>query len=575
MKRASFTGTIPMRNPISRGPSSRLPRLGVALLIPLVMFAPAVLGEHHAILAGEVLYNGIELPDSWPPRREVSGDEPMPVPYLDEPPAVIPIDVGRQLFVDDFLIESTTLKRVFHQPQYHSASPVLVPDKPWESGRWAMAFSDGVWYDPEDSLFKMWYYAGSDKTCLAFSRDGIRWEKPEFDVVPGTNIVMRHVRRDSSTVWLDLGESDPKRRYKALIFTKEPRRRGLDLHVSSDGIHWSGPVAHSKNIGDRTTFFYNPFRKVWVYSLRVGMGKLGRPRSRVYREHPDVVAGFDWREKDGLYEQHTDLFPWTASDRLDPRHPNPEYAAARPDLYNLDAAAYESVLLGLFSICQGPKNEECKRLGIPKRNQVFVGFSRDGFHWDRPDRRPFLKANEEEGAWNWGNVQSVGGCCLIVGDELYFYASGRAPEAQGGHKTTGLATLRRDGFASMGAETKPGTLTTRPVRFSGKHLFVNADVSGGALRVAVLDSDGNVIEPFTAENCVPVRGDSTRACVKWKTPANPTSLSSLTSLSGRPVRFRFYLSEGALYSFWVTPDPAGASRGFVAAGGPGLTGIRD
>ena len=34
-------------------------------------------------------------------------------PYLVSPPAVIPIDVGRQLFVDDFLIEQTTLTRVF------------------------------------------------------------------------------------------------------------------------------------------------------------------------------------------------------------------------------------------------------------------------------------------------------------------------------------------------------------------------------------------------------------------------------------------------------------------------------
>jgi predicted neuraminidase len=55
----------------------------------------------------EKLYNGIELPDVWPPRfRDPAPDEPMPVPYLRKPPPkVIPIDVGRQLFVDDFLIE--------------------------------------------------------------------------------------------------------------------------------------------------------------------------------------------------------------------------------------------------------------------------------------------------------------------------------------------------------------------------------------------------------------------------------------------------------------------------------------
>ena len=42
-----------------------------------------------------------------------SSREPMPVPYLDSPPPVIPIAVGRQPFVDAFLIENTTLKRVF------------------------------------------------------------------------------------------------------------------------------------------------------------------------------------------------------------------------------------------------------------------------------------------------------------------------------------------------------------------------------------------------------------------------------------------------------------------------------
>ena len=59
----------------------------------------------------EVLYNGITLPKVWPPRdMEPDVHRPMPVPYLQSPPDVIPIDVGRQLFVDDFLIEYTDLE---------------------------------------------------------------------------------------------------------------------------------------------------------------------------------------------------------------------------------------------------------------------------------------------------------------------------------------------------------------------------------------------------------------------------------------------------------------------------------
>ena len=171
---------------------------------------------------------------------------------------MIRINIGRQLFVDDFLISHTTLDRTFHTAQYHPASPVLVPDQTWENkgmhflvsrGKWiqgpgAMPFSDGVWYDPQDQLFKMWYMAGMlYGLCYATSTDGIHWKKPKLDVVPGTNIV-HYSNRDSTTVWLDLFEKDPNRRYKLYRFEKKPRR-GFVLHYSPDGIHWSDEIARA------------------------------------------------------------------------------------------------------------------------------------------------------------------------------------------------------------------------------------------------------------------------------------------------------------------------------------------
>lgn len=203
-------------------------------------------------VTGETLYNGIILPDSWPPEIKQLTREPMRVPYLENPPDIIPIDVGRQLFVDDFLIEHTTLKRSHHRPEYHPENPILRPDKPWEredTARAAAPFSDGVFYDPKDKLFKMWYMGGYiASTCLATSRDGIHWEKPSFDVRPGTNEVLSHrgvepasggCHRDSSTVWLDHEDLDAGRRYKMYITTPIPQRWSLALRCSADGIHWS------------------------------------------------------------------------------------------------------------------------------------------------------------------------------------------------------------------------------------------------------------------------------------------------------------------------------------------------
>ncbi len=42
-----------------------------------------------------------------------------------------------------------------------------------------MVFSDGVFFDPADRLFKMWYMAGYQQhTALAMSTDGIAWTAP-------------------------------------------------------------------------------------------------------------------------------------------------------------------------------------------------------------------------------------------------------------------------------------------------------------------------------------------------------------------------------------------------------------
>jgi hypothetical protein len=513
------------------------------------------------------LYNGIELSESWPPRAKDFADKSQRPPYLVAPPKLIPIDVGRQLFIDDFLIEETTLKRTFHHPEYYSGNPVLKPDQPWEleGPAYTMPFSDGVWYDPKDQIFKMWYYAGTGgKTCYATSKDGIHWEKPKLDVEPGTNIVLK-TARDSDAIWLDPSPRSPDDRFKMALYQHGKFR----LYRSADGIHWT-KVSDGAKTGDRSTFFYNPFRQRWVFSIRSGTG-FGRTRH--YWETSDFFSFAESVNANG------EAVVWTSADRDDP--PRDDFKV-RPQLYNLDCVAYESVLLGLFSIWRGDyrtptteKSKELLKLGRPKTNSVCTGFSRDGFHWDRPDRQPFLPLSEKRGDWNWGNLQSTVPCCLVVGDQLWFYVSGRAGKAFPGSQhidsgaSTGLAMLRRDGFASMDAGSEQAVLTTRPVSFRGKHLFVNVDVPQGQLSVEVLDERSRVILPFDRQHCRPIRGDKTRQAVTWQVANN------LAAVVGKAVRLRFILNSGSLYSFWVTPDPAGASFGYVAGGGPGFRGPMD
>jgi hypothetical protein len=121
----------------------------------------------------------------------------------------------------------------------------------------------------------------------------------------------------------------------------------------------------------------------------------------------------------------------------------------------------------------------------------------------------------------------------------------------------------------MDAADAEGALSTRPIRFSGKYLFVNVDAPSGELRVEALDEKGKVIDPFARTYCEPIRVDRTLQRVKWRDAAD------LSSLSGKTIRLRFHLKNGKLYSFWVSPDESGASHGYVAAGGAGFTGPTD
>jgi len=102
----------------------------------------------------------------------------MPAPYLESPPECIPIDVGRQLFINNFLIETTTMIRRFHQPLKSPLNPILSPKTMLEMNNGecptTCPFNDGGWHDFPEKLFKIWYQAGwFNSTAYAFSENGI------------------------------------------------------------------------------------------------------------------------------------------------------------------------------------------------------------------------------------------------------------------------------------------------------------------------------------------------------------------------------------------------------------------
>lgn len=516
-----------------------------------------------------VLYNGIKLPKIWPPVRSHTSDleQGMKPFYLDQRPDLIDISVGRQLFVDDFLIENTTLKRKFHYPDYYEGNPVLFSDKEWEKAGMAGAtfsapFSDGVWYDETDSKFKMWYYAGGGAysvngagvTCYAESHDGINWTKPNVSLIEGTNIVEYKSERDASVVWIDKQETDASKRYKMFLVARVDGKWRYVYQTSADGKIWR-ESAISKSLADRSTVYKNPFRNNWVYSIRhnVRISDDKLVRVRTYSENTDPVEG---TQKAEAVLANFWFGPWPNELR------HPKYPTVSPAIYNHDATPYESIMLGFFNVWQGPENDVAAKDGVIKRNQIMIGYSRDGYSWLREDMNPFLPVDETAGAWNYGNLQSVAGCPIIVEDKLYFYLSGRRHnDTRRTITATGLATLRRDGFASMHT-TETGTLTTPAFKFTGEYFHVNANVAG-KMHVELINENGNIIENFTKNDCIPFSGNSVKTLVQWKN--NPT----LKSLAGKNIKAKFYVENGEIYAFWISPSATGESSGYTGGGGKG------
>ncbi len=540
---------------------------------------------------GEVLYNGITIPRQWPPRYEPNssgewypdGKRPMPVPYLTKKPSVINISVGRQLFVDDFLIASGDFQREYHMPKKFEGNPILKPETPFEKGKyginnmWGAAPKDGgIWWNPEKNIFELWYEAGWCGTyAYATSKDGINWERPDLGLFSEPNQIMpSNMHPDSGGVVRDYQCPDPNAQYKMINRGEGNSWWTARVWTSADGKKW-GDFVRSGVMGDRSTMFYNPFRKKWVYSLRWDIFKSSAGRARSYMEVNDIVKGAAWLPEEPVY--------WLGTDNLDPMRPEIENSG-KPQLYNFNAVAYESIMLGMFQIHWGPHNDICAEYGHPKYTGLSFGYSRDGFHFSRPDRRIAIDSSRTFSKWDNGYVQSVGGICTIHGDELYiYYIAFRGnkdkaldPKSEGFHSmksgmydnsAMGIAKLRRDGFASLNSKSpeEPAVILTEPLLFAGSYLFANIDAPKGALYAEVIDINGNVVQPYSFANCIPAKGDSTCKRIRWKGASG-----DLARFAQRPVRFRFKMENGKFYSFWVSVAENGRSDGYVAGGGKGF-----
>ena len=455
-----------------------------------------------------------------------------------------------QLFVDDHLVETKEgLIRTYHSFEKYSGNPVLRGDRPWEEDR---VFVYGtVLPDEEGPGYRLWYHASADGylNLYATSEDGINWDRPnlglvERDGIPENNLIFWRSKEDHMpqvihTPW----ELDPQKRYKLINYDygrtpPDHMTSGFWAAYSADGINWTeveeNPVLVDP--GDVGNFVWDPHAERY----------LGYPKTFA------PVRGY--RRRCVGFTSTTDFEKWPPAelilvpDEVDDRWVTED--GQHTDLYGLSAFAYESTYLGflwIFRIEDGSNG-----------GRIFVELvsSDDGIHWARQEgERPPILPVGEAGSWDQAMVTTLNQP-LVEGDEIRLYYGGFTDYHTGeGKGAIGLATLRKDGFASLDAGSEMGTVTTRPLLGSEEELRLNTDASEGWVKVEVLDSEGNVIEGYGQDDCDPISSDAMDQKVTWG------SRSELPQTNGS-LRFRFLLVNAVLYSFMAgervrldTPNP--------------------
>ncbi len=112
----------------------------------------------------------------------------------------------------------------------------------------------------------------------------------------------------------------------------------------------------------------------------------------------------------------------------------------------------------------------------------------------------------------------------------------------------GRATLRLDGFVSLTAGERPGTVVTKPFTLEGDKLLVNVDASAGDVSIEILDEAGQPIPGYSGSDAFSgKRIDELRWQPRWKGHADLSGLKSQT------VRLKFTLRNTRLYSFQMVP----------------------
>ncbi len=477
----------------------------------------------------------------------------------------------KQIFADDLMIaKQQGLARVTH-PAKKLEHPVLEAEMPWEEKirdgvkDRRVAIYGTVLRDEKTGAFRMWYMQAS-AVLYATSNDGVHWERPILNIAGATN--KTNLRLHSPSIIYDTFEADPEKRYKAIgclskgvddvrlqklkdkfelvDWYKEKDHRLYYAAYSADGLHWTYYPEPILLGCDTITLSQDPKTGEYLaFHKRLHDPRVKRGQRQIFLSVSKDME--TWSEPQ----------PVMVTDEIDNEAARQLKGGTHSEFYNLSAFPYSGQWLGCvthFRRVEAPgkdaldKNPQDNEAKSPADGIIDVQLvhSRDGRTWTRcSDRSPIIPLGPNR--FDAGTIMGICNSPVIVGDEMWMYYTamttshaGSLPEKE---QSIARAVWRIDGMVSLQAKESQGTVETAEFVPEGKNLLVNADVGKGRLMVEVLDAAGKVIAGYDKESSLIENQDSPRLAIKWKDqPDLP---------AGTPIRLRFYLENGDLYSYTI------------------------
>ena len=450
----------------------------------------------------------------------------------------------RYLLLDSRVVANTqNAQLTLGVVEKHASNPLFGEDEPWEK-RYDNLYARVI-YDEEEQLYKCWYMPfiidnsakgmtleereetlyrspedRDEGICYAVSEDGLRWEKPRLGVVEflgnsENNIAVRGPH--GASVFKDLHDPDPARRYKAFMIGHTTGHQMLAVAFSADGVRWSQQIP----CPEAGIAWDSANNALWSPELGEYVGF-----TRISSETKVTVNGQEQGVRAVGRVASKDFLRWTKVKQV--------FEGKQPHLqiYCMPVFRYQGIYLGLPAIY----NTETDR------THTELAWSPDTIQWHRVcPGSPLIPQGSERADYDWGCVYAAANPVFLDEEIRLYYGASDGPHSGWRVGSFCLATLRPDGFAGYEQISSgiPAVITTRLVTSYFASLRITADVQeGGSVRAAVVGEQGApIVEGELIHNSV------TDGKVTWRAGWDPTAAR------GTDVRLRFELQNAKLYSF--------------------------